>query len=389
MNARLLLYILLAEAIAVYSSRRIPNQTGKSYHSTLLGVPQKQAVHSEAKQASQVPNNCDKIDWAVWQTVSGKKARGTINDKGKKVGLTIYSNFDFSFANDIWGYNRFNRYASPMPNTTVPTFTWTRKPGGKITMCFSKTVKDPVLMIATLGRTNTSDHVTIRFSKPYTLVYDGGGMEYKSSTSIKGMEGYAVVRFKGDFTCVTIVASNYEEYTHFTWGLPACEEEKPLPKPVVKPVPPKPVPKPAPKAEPKPQRKKDNVTGILIAKPITETQGPETIISAPSTIKSLVTEKSLRVQIWDFDCMDYDSVALKFNGVPVGPKAILLPLYKRDSPEYTYTLDLLPGNNTLEIHAISDGIKPLLSIGLLIMYHDRRGKVYYKLKSGETMILNL
>ena len=386
MSARLLLYILLIESLAIYSERFITNEASK-FKNTLFAVPEKQNLHSNSKQALQVPNNCDKIDWAVWQTVSGKKARGTINDKGKKIGLTIYSNFNFSFANDIWGYNRFNRYSSPMPNTTVPTFTWTRNPGGKITMCFSETVKDPVLMIATLGRTNASDHVTLRFSKPYTLIYDGGGMEYRSSTSMKGMEGYAVVRFKGDFTCVTIVASNYEEYTHFTWGLPACEEVKPPAKPVVKPVAKKPVPKPVPKAEP--QRKNDTATATLISKPLIRTKAAETAFPAPNTSNTAITERSLRIQIWDFDCMDYDSVALKFNGMQVGPKAILLPLYKRDSPEYTYTVDLLPGNNTLEIHAISDGLRPLLSIGLLIMYNDRRGKVYYKLKSGETMILNL
>ena len=386
MSARLLLYILLIESLAISSDRFITNEANK-FKNTVFAVPEKQNLHSNSKQALKVPNNCDKIDWAVWQTVSGKKARGTINDKGKKIGLTIYSNFNFSFANDIWGYNRFNRYASPMPNTIVPTFTWTRNPGGKITMCFSETVKDPVLMIATLGRTNASDHVTLRFSKPYTLIYDGGGMEYKSSTSMKGMEGYAVVRFKGDFTCVTIVASNYEEYTHFTWGLPACEEVKPPAKPIVKPVAKKTVPKPVPKVEP--QRKKDDAKG-LVSMPVPGVPVQKIALPASDTTNSpIVTETSLRIQIWDFDCMDYDSVALKFNGMQVGPKAILLPLYKRDSPEYTYTLDLLPGNNTLEIHAISDGLRPLLSIGLLIMYHDRRGKVYYKLKSGETMILNL
>lgn len=342
---------------------------------TFASIPKPKASLLQTQNSASQTSNCNKIDWASWGAFTGRSAKGTINNKGSRVNVMIRSSFDFTYANDIWGYDQFRRYASPMPNTTTPTLTWTHKPGGKVTMCFSKTVKDPVLMIASLGRNNASDRVTLRFSKPYVVVFNGGGMNYHSNTTLTGMEGYAIVRFKGDFTCVTIAASKFEEYTHLTWGLPACEDViKPKPIKVARPIVLKPVQKPT----------------IKIPKPVEKVEQKTVIPPTPTPkVNNIIKESSLRVQIWDFDCMDYDSVSLKFNGIQVGPTAILLPLYKRDSPEYTYTMDLRPGDNTLEIYSISDGMKPLTSIGLLIMYHDRRGKVYYKLKSRETIVIHL
>jgi hypothetical protein len=273
-----------------------------------------------------------------------------------------------------------------MPNSSTPTCTWTHDAGGKVTMCFSKSVKDPVLMVASLGRGNVNDRVTLKFSRPYSVVYDGGGMTYHNNSALTGMEGYAILRFKGDITCITIVSSKFEQYTYLTWGLPACD--KPIEPPKkdlkkeIKPIIAKPVAKPEPK-------KRISIAEVPRPKPTPVKRAISTTFPTVKPPGSVLTERSLKVQIWDFDCMDYDSVSLKFNGKPVGPAAILLPLYKRDAGDYTYILEPQAGKNTFEIHAISVGIKPFLSIGLLIMYHDKREKLYYKLKAGETIKIEL
>jgi hypothetical protein len=84
-------------------------------------------------------------------------------------------------------------------------------------MCFSQTVTNPVLLIASLG--NQGNHVTLEFSLPYAVVYDGGGMTFVSATTLIGAEGYAIIEFPGDFDCVTIYSSTPEWYTNITWGL--------------------------------------------------------------------------------------------------------------------------------------------------------------------------
>ena len=325
-------------------------------------------------------SRCDKMSWARWNFMSGRSATGSIDNKGVKVGLTANASFDFK-AEAIWEYEKFTRFPSPMPDTKVPSFTWTRNAGGKVTLCFSQKVKNPVLMVATLGRHRVD--VTLKFSRPYEVVYDGGRMVYHNSTSMTGKEGNALIRFKGEVSCVTVVSNRYEEYTSLTWGLPAlCEEPikpvavKTLAKATIK----KPVlgKKPAVPAV-KIKAKAD----IVPAKVIAASAG-RNIPKTPA-----LHEGRLKVQIWDFDCMDFDSVCLKFNDKPVGAAVIQLPLYKRYARDFTYALHPLTENNKLEIYAVSEGVKPLVSIGLLIMYDGKHRKAFYEIKPRESVVIYL
>lgn len=163
--------------------------------------------------------NCNDINWASWGSFTGASATGTINDAdGSLVNVTMTSNFDFGSTPGIYNYSKFSTYPSPIPDAQVPETTWSKGAGGTTTMCFSKTVTNPVLLIASLG-SSAGISSKLDFSLPYVVLFDGGNMVYNSSTSLTGTEGYAIIMFPGDFTCVTINSTTEEFYTNITWGL--------------------------------------------------------------------------------------------------------------------------------------------------------------------------
>jgi hypothetical protein len=541
---------------------------------------------------------CKEIDWAVWSSVAGRNAAGTINSQGTNVNVTINSNLDFESSPQIWRSEEFKRYKAPIPNTTVPRTSWSKEPGGKITICFSQTVKEPILLLASLGSYKDKIETTISFSEPYVVLYNGGGVMANNSTSLTGREGYALIKFPGDISCVTINSSTYENFTDLTWGIPVCPDgtpkpaspgapkqepapkpapvlaavQEPAPKPVPpapkpapvvaavespkpvppvpkpapvlaavpepapkpvppapkpapvvaavetpkpvtvpkpapvlaavpepapKPVPPAPkpapvvaavetpkpvpvpkpapvlaaVPEPAPKpvppapkpapviaaaveppkpvavpkpasvlaavpeSAPKPVPPAPKPVAVLkpapvlaaavkpAPKPVATTPTPSPVVAAPKPAPTSVTvpkpvavpksapvlasvpapkspaspkpiaaskRAPLKIEVSDYDGMDYDSVSLKFNGSQLGPKSIQLPLARRyGSPEFTYSLDLREGNNTVEIYAISEGIKPFTTICIQIMYEDKPKKLYFTLKAKESVSVNL
>lgn len=161
---------------------------------------------------------CSNINWATWSNFSGLKATGAINNGGDNVNVTMTSNFSFSSTPQIYNHVKFNTYPSPIPNTTVPRTTWSAGAGGTTEMCFSKTVTNPVLLLASLGASDGT-RSKLTFSKPYVVLFDGGNMEFHDSYSLTGIEGFAIIMFPGDFDCVTVNSTTPENYTNITWGL--------------------------------------------------------------------------------------------------------------------------------------------------------------------------
>jgi gliding motility-associated-like protein len=161
---------------------------------------------------------CDVIHWATWSRFSGSNATGTIDEgNGSSVDVSMSSNFDFSSTPTIYNYWLFSYYPVPIPNETVPKTSWSVGNGGSTNMTFSHQVTNPVLLIASLGQ--TGQRVTLGFSLPYVVLYDGGAMTFNNSTSITGEEGYAIIMFPGAFKNVVITSTTPEEYTNITWGL--------------------------------------------------------------------------------------------------------------------------------------------------------------------------
>lgn len=158
------------------------------------------------------------IDWAVWENFNGNSATGTITSGGQTFEVTMNANYTFDYTNNIYNYGAFAGFNGPLPpNATVPRTTWAAGQGGETTMCFSEVVTNPVLLISSLGSPGIV--VTLEFSLPYTVLFDGGGMTFPNNTTVIGQEGYAILVFPGDFECVTIYSDTPENYTNITWGL--------------------------------------------------------------------------------------------------------------------------------------------------------------------------
>lgn len=164
--------------------------------------------------------NCYDINWATWSTFSDvTSTTGTVIDAdGSQINITMTANYTFGSTPSIYTFSRFSGYPATIPNNTVPKTTWAVGAGGATTMCFSKKVTNPVLLLSSLGST-LPQSATLDFSLPYVVLYDGGGMVYDSSTKLTGTEGYAIIMFPGEFTCVTINSSTPENYTNLTWGI--------------------------------------------------------------------------------------------------------------------------------------------------------------------------
>lgn len=188
--------------------------------STLINEIQPRPLAAKFKPNELFAGNCYDINWATWSTFSDVTSiNGSITDAdGSQIGISLSANYTFGSTPSIYTYSKFSGYPSSIPNSTVPKTTWAAGSGGTTTMCFSKKVTNPVLLLSSLGSTLPSSS-QLNFSIPYVVLYDGGGMVYNNSTTITGTEGYAIIMFPGEFTCVTINSNTPESYTNLTWGI--------------------------------------------------------------------------------------------------------------------------------------------------------------------------
>ena len=497
-------------------------------------LPKKQSTTTLLQQINRethIQNACIDINWITWSTITKSSAIGTIANAGTNISVTMAYDFEFEIIQEMEHYGAFKGFNAPVPNAALPRTSWSKEPQGITTICFSEAVKEPVLLLASLGSFKAL--TTLNFSEPYVIFYNSGGIKIDNNTTLTGRNGYGIIKFPGEIKCIKIISSGYENFADLTLGIAACPDGTPKPKaeilavkqvkkkkiveepklqpikpepliiaavkpePIIKPiaetpkvapvvaaVKPKPIvepiaeipkvapvviaekPKPiieTPKVaavkpkpivepiaeimkvvpvviadikpkpiietpkdvviKPKPLVEKQKVVPVVIAdikpKPIIETPkavsaiavfNPEPIpkIIKPTapliviekkvikTITPLSTpvvstkSKFLKIEIWDYSGMDYDSVSLTLNGKQIGPKNIELKLEKKNgNPEYTYLLGLGPGNNILEVYAVSEGLKPFTTICVQVGYEDKPKKIFISMKAKETRTIQL
>ena len=438
-------------------------------------LPKKQSTTTLLQQINRethIQNACIDINWITWSTITKSSAIGTIANAGTNISVTMAYDFEFEIIQEMEHYGAFKGFNAPVPNAALPRTSWSKEPQGITTICFSEAVKEPVLLLASLGSFKAL--TTLNFSEPYVIFYNSGGIKIDNNTTLTGRNGYGIIKFPGEIKCIKIISSGYENFADLTLGIAACPDGTPKPKaeilavkqvkkkkiveePKLQPIKPEPLiiaavkpepiikpiaetpkvapvviaekPKPiieTPKVaavKPKPLVEKHKVVPVVIAdikpKPIIETPkavsaiavfNPEPIpkIIKPTapliviekkvikTITPLSTpvvstkSKFLKIEIWDYSGMDYDSVSLTLNGKQIGPKNIELKLEKKNgNPEYTYLLGLGPGNNILEVYAVSEGLKPFTTICVQVGYEDKPKKIFISMKAKETRTIQL
>ncbi|AMR30411.1 hypothetical protein A0256_02740 [Mucilaginibacter sp. PAMC 26640] len=218
-----LLFVLLLLGVAY--GRNSPRIRYALTHLGNSAVTNKKSVKNKPQKVKKLrtrefAGNCYDINWATWTSFSDvKTTTGSIIDAdGTSIGITMSANYKFGSTPSIYTYARFSTYPATIPNSTVPKTTWAAGAGGSTEMCFSRPVTNPVLLLSSLG-SSLPQSATLDFSIPYVVLYDGGGMVYNNSTKLTGTEGYAIIMFPGEFTCVTINSSTPENYTNLTWGI--------------------------------------------------------------------------------------------------------------------------------------------------------------------------
>ena len=199
MKAGLFLSIVVIQSTLIYFTQPEVNLNDQLKNDITFSKPSKSASLSAA---------CKEIDWATWNSFTGRSALATINSQGSSVNVTMNSNFEFSSTPQIERYEAFKRSKSPVVNTAVPRTSWSKQ-SGTTTICFSQSVKEPVLLVASLGSYKDRIETTITFSEPYVLLYNAGGMKTDNNSTLTGREGYALIKFPGDVKCITISSSSY------------------------------------------------------------------------------------------------------------------------------------------------------------------------------------
>ncbi|TFF34829.1 T9SS type B sorting domain-containing protein [Mucilaginibacter psychrotolerans] len=163
--------------------------------------------------------SCPGIDWATWGNINSSFADGKINSTSGQVTVTIAAGSNIGATDQIYDYPKFAASPVQAPNSRVPKTNWGTGSNARTDVCFSNKVNNPVMLIASLGSNVNNNHVSLQFSAPYIVLYDGGGMTYDNNLGLTGFEGYAIIVFPGEHDCIAITSNNEEVYSNITWGL--------------------------------------------------------------------------------------------------------------------------------------------------------------------------
>jgi hypothetical protein len=243
---------------------------------------------------------CPEIDWASWDNFGGRNATGKISSQGAAISITLNSNFEFDSAPEMTRYEAFKRYKAPIPNAIVPHTSWSKGPGGTTTVCFSQSVKEPILLIASLGSYKDRVQTMLKFSEPYVLMYNAGGVIAEDYFTLTGREGYALIKFPGDIKCVTISSNSNQDFSEFSWGIPVCPDGTPKPA-VPKPTPPE-LPAEPPlasvsKPQPVPEKPASTHTGAEGVKDLSKlgpAKGTESVAATALSAQAAVSKENTK-----------------------------------------------------------------------------------------------
>ncbi len=170
------------------------------------------------KFASTASGQCDpEFYWASWDYFTGQNATATIDYNGQIITAALTTNYDFDANPDFYAYGGFVDFDYLFPNDMVPRVVWALGGEGITEVCFSSPIKNPVLVLSSLG--SPTFPVTLDFSRPYIPIFEGGAVTFINEKKIHGEEGRAILLFPGNIECITIVSDSTEYNTNITWGI--------------------------------------------------------------------------------------------------------------------------------------------------------------------------
>jgi gliding motility-associated-like protein len=156
---------------------------------------------------------CDttKLDWVTWSTVTATSGVGSVSSN---LGITLTKPSGGLFTTpSLFASGNFPaQYNLPVNNTTLGNTL-----AGVFTFCFSKPVIDPQVAFSSIGQAGIT--VPIVTSVPYTVIWPGINMSYPSSNVLEGTEGYTIIQFPGQHTCISFDYLTSENYCNLVFGI--------------------------------------------------------------------------------------------------------------------------------------------------------------------------
>jgi gliding motility-associated-like protein len=152
-------------------------------------------------------------NWVTWNTISDNIAQGVINTNGKTINVTVtHSNGGMLQTNGMYSGDVFpSNLNVPINNLSIANSN-----AGIFTITFSEPVSNPLFAFSSVGNPGTS--VPVVTSKPYTIVWQGQGVNYTSSTEFIGTEGHNLIQIPEVGTTFSFEYKTSEYYCNIAFG---------------------------------------------------------------------------------------------------------------------------------------------------------------------------
>ena len=151
------------------------------------------------------------LQWMTMNNITPTTASG-VGQNGITVAIT-QSGSGMLSVNGMYQANQFPaQYNVPTSGSTIAN-----QYAGNFQACFSQPVVNPVVAFSSIG--NPSTCVPIITSQPYSVIWNGQGMTYTSSTQMTGCEGKTIIRLDGTVTCVNFNYTASEYYSTIAFGI--------------------------------------------------------------------------------------------------------------------------------------------------------------------------
>ncbi|HXU28634.1 MAG TPA: hypothetical protein VN698_15505, partial [Bacteroidia bacterium] len=156
---------------------------------------------------------CDttKLDWVTWSSVTATSGSGSVSSN-LSISLTKPSGGLFTTPSLFASGNFPPQYNVPTNNTTLGN-----TQAGLFTFCFSKPVIDPQVAFSSIGQAGIP--VPIVTSVPYSVIWPGINMSYPNNNTLIGTEGYTIIQFPGQHTCIDFDYLTSENYCNLVFGI--------------------------------------------------------------------------------------------------------------------------------------------------------------------------
>lgn len=151
------------------------------------------------------------LNWVSIDTYSATTMQGSVSSN---ISMTLtHSNGGLSTTTNMYNGAIFPaQYNVPLTGNIVRNDL-----SGLMTFCFNTPVLNPQIAISSIG--NPGQSVQINTSEPYIVTWSGVDVTYPTDSTLVGTEGYTIITFPGEHTCISFDYLQSESYCNLAFGI--------------------------------------------------------------------------------------------------------------------------------------------------------------------------